>query len=338
MRKFLIFLLLLAILISLPMSCFGEEFISKDVYTFLILGHDHAAANTDVILLLRYVPKENSVVLLQIPRDTYYDFGNSQNKINQIYPTLAGRHPGIAKRQKALQGLSSHIEQMCGLSLDGYMSLTLDDVARIVDEIGGIEIELPCPITYTSPKTGEFVTLMQGKQHLMGEEAIQFVRYRKGYLEGDIGRIDAQKQFMWAVFSKVMQENDAAAFISLARILYRPQNTNIALPSLFTLGKQMLSHASETKLTFLTLPGQSVRKETTEGLWYYAVCRAEALRVMQTYFKSTAFDPQEKLNSKEYSAISAIYHAPSAQVHIWHHEDILKLNIKTLPSDNNKKS
>lgn len=332
MRKLVAILLVFVILVSMPMACYGQGSVPKEAYTFLVVGHDHAAANTDVLLLVKYIPKDNSMAILQIPRDTYYHFGGSQNKINQIYPTLAGQNPSTAQQQKAMQGLSKHIEQVCGLNLDGYMSLTLDDVGAIVDALGGVDLHLPCPISYTSAKTGELVTIEKGHQHLMGEGAIQFVRYRKGYLEGDIGRVDAQKQFMWAVFSKIGQQTDISALFSLAKVLYRRVHTNIPLPTLLLCARQLYLNASATKLTFITLPGQSVRQKTNRGLWYYAVCKAEAERVMQSYFGGGTFDPTQTLNCKTSDAISAIYHAPACEVRIWQHEDITKLDIKTIPN------
>ena len=44
---------------------------NEKCFTYLVLGLDDAAQNADVIMLLSYIPCENRVSFVQIPRDTY---------------------------------------------------------------------------------------------------------------------------------------------------------------------------------------------------------------------------------------------------------------------------
>ena len=54
----------------------------------LFFGLDDAAMNTDVICFASFDPENNTIAFVQLPRDTYYNFGGTQNKINQLYPKL----------------------------------------------------------------------------------------------------------------------------------------------------------------------------------------------------------------------------------------------------------
>ena len=49
---------------------------------FLIMGRDRWAFNTDVIMLLSYDAKNGAISLMQFPRDTYFDVGQGNCKIN----------------------------------------------------------------------------------------------------------------------------------------------------------------------------------------------------------------------------------------------------------------
>ena len=60
---------------------------SDDNYLYLIAGFDDAAENTDVLFTIGYEKSTNTTKIAQIPRDTYVNFGASQNKINQYFAT-----------------------------------------------------------------------------------------------------------------------------------------------------------------------------------------------------------------------------------------------------------
>ena len=155
----------------------------------LVLGKDDSSSLCDVIILVNVNTADKKLTALQIPRDTYINLGeDSYKKINGASKSLGGDIE-----------LCEKISESMGIDIDGYVSFDGDFVREIVDVLGGVELYVPIDMDYEDPYQNLSIHLKKGKQTLNGDQAISFVRYRKGYLRADIGRIDAQKIFLSAL-------------------------------------------------------------------------------------------------------------------------------------------
>ncbi len=74
---------------------------------------------------------------------------------------------------------------------------------NIVDAVGGVDIDIPADMDYDDPEQDLAIHLKAGQHHLNGAQAEGFVRFRSGYEQVDIGRVDAQKLFMSAFLQKI---------------------------------------------------------------------------------------------------------------------------------------
>ena len=157
----------------------------RDVYNFLLLGQDEAAGLTDVVILAHV--EAGRMCMAQIPRDTYLRY------TDQNYKKING-----AVKSGGAAALCEALEQALPVVIDGYVLLDLDCVRDAVDLLGGVEIDVPCDMDYEDPTQGLSIHLKKGRTHLSGAEAVHFVRYRAGYVRGDLGRVDAQKLFLAA--------------------------------------------------------------------------------------------------------------------------------------------
>ena len=83
-----VILVMLSLFSCAPKSKEAAGECEKSRYVYLVAGFDEVAENTDVLFTVSYDANTNTGYVAQIPRDTYYNFGKSQNKINQIYATL----------------------------------------------------------------------------------------------------------------------------------------------------------------------------------------------------------------------------------------------------------
>ena len=95
------------------------------------------------------------------------------------------------------------LEQNLCIKIHYTAVLNLDGFVKIVDAIGGVDIDIPADMDYDDPEQGLSIHLKAGPHHLNGEQAEGFVRFRSGYEQVDIGRVDAQKLFMSAFLQKV---------------------------------------------------------------------------------------------------------------------------------------
>lgn len=169
---------------------------------FLILGLEDV--RTDTIILASFCEDTKKINLIHIPRDTYVERKGykraDQQKINSIYGTS-----GISALKDTVSGILNEIP------IDHYLTIDYKAVENIVDEIGGVKVEVPFKMSYQDPTSNPPITIdiPKGEQLLDGEKALQFLRYRKGignkgYKDGDIGRIKAQQEFLGSFIDKAM--------------------------------------------------------------------------------------------------------------------------------------
>lgn len=173
---------------------FTNDQIIEEQFTVLCLGFDETRSNSDVIMLFHFDIINDKINILQIPRDSFVpDFTNSETgKINSVY-TLGDEN------LIPIQRVVDAVRDTFGIPIDRYITTGCDDIVDMVDIIGGIPINLPEQVIYSYDKV-----LYPGEQVLNGEQAELFVRARKGYNEGDIGRVKAQRIFLAAAMEKAL--------------------------------------------------------------------------------------------------------------------------------------
>ena len=241
-------------------------------FRLLVGGKDRASGLYDVIFLVSLDRQNGSACVMQIPRDTYLEYteGNYK-KINGAPASLGG-----------LGGLSEVLGEAMGIHLDGYLSIDLDAFGKAVDALGGVEVYVPETLYYNDPSQNLSIYIPKGKQLLDGKSAEHFVRYRSGYLRGDIGRLDAQKIFMAALFEKISSELSVADAIELAAEILPNVSTDLTFFEISELISKGMAISSE-KVFFVTAPGNDVVSEQS-GAWYYVISRVGVENILKSYF------------------------------------------------------
>ncbi len=181
-----------------PLEKAAEEgmLVARDKSTIMIMGideRDDDVGRSDTLMVATIDPKKKQAALLSIPRDTRVKIkGNGYDKINAAY--AYGGH-------KLTQDT---VEKLLGTPMDHYVLINIQAFQRIIEAIGGVDIDVEKRMYYEDPwddEGGLVIDLYPGKQHMDGKTAITYVRYRDE--EGDIGRISRQQKFMKAVMDKV---------------------------------------------------------------------------------------------------------------------------------------
>ena len=168
-------------------------------------------------------------------------------------------------------------------------------------------MELPCDMKYSDVAQGLSIDLKKGTVHLDGRLAEQFVRFRSSYVEGDLGRIDAQKIFIAALLEKISSEFSpllAAKLVSCADGV----ETDLCAADMITLGTRVMS-IDKGSIFLLTLPGQECVADVS-GAWYYVLSGKATQRLMLEYFcASRDFDTQRVFLNENYDDFARIYNA-----------------------------
>lgn len=179
--------------------------ISEDPFSILLLGVEDyttggANGRTDSIIVATVNPKDQTVNLLSIPRDTmvYQEHRGKEDKINHAY-VFGGKEATI-----------DAVEGLLDIPIDYYATVNFDGFKEIVDEIGGVTVDVPFDFTEKSDVQDEdgakeTIEFHEGTMKLNGEEALAYARMRKQDPRGDFGRNDRQKQIITAVVNTMLQ-------------------------------------------------------------------------------------------------------------------------------------
>lgn len=269
---------------------------TEDRLNILITGSDRTSGLTDVIILLSLDRKNNSAAVLQIPRDTYASYTDkSYKKLNGAYGALGA------------DGLCDFISHSTGVTVDKYLMLSPDAFVGAVDALGGVEVTLSEPMRYSDPAQGLFIALEAGKQTLSGKQAEQFIRYRSGYADGDLGRIDAQKQFLCGLLTAARKKNDPFSLAKVAASLLGKTETNITPTEGAAIAGELLALNTEN-IYLMTAPGEAVVAEES-GASYYSLSGRAMGEVLEKYFggASAGFDENRVFLNGKYESFQRVY-------------------------------
>lgn len=145
-------------------------------------------ARTDSIIVVHVPRFGGKATMLSIPRDSYVDIpGWGKDKINTSF-----NEGGPALLQQT-------VEQSTGLRIDHYAEIGFGGFATIVDAVGGIELCPKEPID--DPMAG--INLQPGCQTMDGPTALGYVRTRYTSANGDLDRVQRQREFLSAITHKI---------------------------------------------------------------------------------------------------------------------------------------
>ena len=238
------------------------------IYSYLLIGFDESEENTDALVIMSYNSRTNGLGVIQIPRDTYYKSKNSA-KINRLYASYLSEG---REKTEALELLTSDVSSAMGIKLRGYASFTLEAFRRIIDAVGGVRLELSEAMASRFNSLGMGLQFSEGTNHLSGEDALYFVRFRSGYALSDITRLDAQKIFLRAMISAVRSGMKPSVAFKLISCCGDGLKTNIGIGEILKLMVKNYSRIKDIKYSFFTLPGATVKN--SDGIWYYSACKS----------------------------------------------------------------
>lgn len=199
---------------------------------------------TDTIMVASFDTKAKHMDLISIPRDTYFHRsgynGDGENKINAAY---RGNPVNTAKAVS---------EILLGMPINYYAVIDYDGVETIVDSMGGVPMDIEFNMKYTDPYDTPplVINIPKGPQVLDGEHAVQFLRYRKGYTEGDIGRVKAQQVFMKSAFRQCL----SFQLPKIAKTVFNNVESDITIGKATSLATKAMGISGEDIQTYL-LPG-----------------------------------------------------------------------------------
>lgn len=173
---------------------FSSDIMSYNRVNILIVGCDEIEnhGRADTIVFLSISPKTKDALILSIPRDTRVEIpGRGMDKINHAY--------AFGGESLISEAVSSFLD----VPIHFYAVVDFNGFVYIIDELGGVEIDVEKEMYYVDKAGGVEINLHPGKQILDGEKALQYIRFRYDKL-GDLGRIKRQQKLALAVIKKMI--------------------------------------------------------------------------------------------------------------------------------------
>ena len=210
----------------------------------LIEGEDNGQ-RSDTMFVMMFDPEQRKCSLLNVPRDTRVQMEiNGQPdyfKINAAY-TIGG-----------VKNTMKVVEEFLGIRLDKYLLIDVNGFKRVVDAIGGVDLYVDRDMKYDDFKQGLHIDLKAGQQHLDGEHAMQYVRFRHEY--GDISRIRRQQRFLWAVQQKIVSGKMLMRIPGLTKELMNMVRTNLSMMEMLPMARTLYDMVQEHSFRMSVVPG-----------------------------------------------------------------------------------
>lgn len=233
--------------------------------------YEDEISRSDTNLLLSIDPKNNKIVIISLPRDTFVELPGYEG-----YQKLAHAHS-----YGGVPLLIKTVENLLGIEIPFYVEVNFEGFIKMIDLIGGVTIDVEKDMNYESYLGDVKIHLKKGLQHLDGEKALMYVRFRMDET-GDIGRMERQQKFLKAIIEQSLKIKNT---IRLQKVLVELKNwvkTNLEPWQIIKLGVLFKTIDSGDIIT-MTLPGYP--GWYSDGLSYYFLYSDKLEELINTYLK-----------------------------------------------------
>jgi LCP family protein required for cell wall assembly len=229
--------------------------------TILLLGLDSrpetGTLNTDVIMIASFNPENKSVTLVSLPRDTYVKVEDwKARKANAFYSILYNDN-----KETLYSEIKPIYSEFMGIPIDYVTVIDFKTFEGIVNELGGVTIDVDQDMHYEDPTDGTHIDLKQGVQELDGDQALDFVRYRHSNHgetpeSSDVDRNRRQQAVIAAMVGKLKSFNALLKVNGILNVMGKNIRTDIPNQQLKSLIK-----------TYATVSNDKIEYVPIEGVW-----------------------------------------------------------------------
>ena len=259
----------------------------KSIINALVCGINENL--TDTMIYVKYNVETGKIAMMSIPRDTYvnneYCYGH---KLNSIY------------RGQNIVPLVEEIQELINVKIDYYLIFDTEMVHKVVDAVGGVEVEVPMRMKYDDPTQNLHIDLQEGVQVLNGKQAEMFVRFRHnndmtvGYAMGDLDRTKVQQTFIKAFIKTALSPSNITKYPELLKIALDHTDTNVTV-------RESLKYATDAakidveNIVSLTAPGSA---KYIDNLSYFILDEEEAQKIIAEQFSGEDANTNETSNNQ----------------------------------------
>jgi LCP family protein required for cell wall assembly len=236
-----------------PQKSLQQSFMGHSSATLLLIGLDHVPSRkkdpfpprrADSILLANIGFETKQVRLLSIPRDGWVEqlrlnrsgeLETAHDKIGHSF-SYGMQEDSAAPYDAGRARTKATVEALTGQPIDFYVVIQFEGFVKLIDALGGLDVDVEKRMKYRDRAGGLYIDLQKGLQHLDGEQAVGYARFRHD-AESDIGRMRRQQQIIKLVIDKLKQPEIAMKYQTLAQLMAESISTNLTLDQLYALAQ-----------------------------------------------------------------------------------------------------
>lgn len=232
--------------------------VTKEPFNVLISGIDASGSidtvsRSDVNIIATVNPKTKKILLTSIPRDYYVTLYTAKEDDKLTHSGLFGVQETIAT-----------VESFMGVNINYYLKVNYTTVKKLVDAIGGIEID--SPYEFTTSGMGQKLNgyhFVEGYNYLDGPMALAYCRERKSFVSGDLQRNENQQIVLKAIVEKVSSSTTIITkYTSILDALKNNLETNMSRKEMSDLVKMQMSK----------MPKWDIETQAIKGVEGYEMC------------------------------------------------------------------
>lgn len=233
-----------------------------------VFGTDEDGFRSDVNIVVNYTPKTGEVHLISVPRDTRVTMTDEMIRYLEEKGKYVPDKTGVYGQCKltevhAYAGEGNRIafsvamlEDFLDIQIDYYVKVNLEAFRELVDAVGGVEFNVEDRLYYSDPVQGLYIDLYPGEQLLDGKKAEMLVRFREGYAQKDLKRIQVQQDFMKAFMEQVTQNETLLKNMNdIIKLALEYTETDMPLSKALHYAKY-ISKLDVSSVTMDTIPGE----------------------------------------------------------------------------------
>lgn len=245
----------------------------------LLLGIDDgdnespgAPKRSDTLILAGVNPKNGTINLLSIPRDTKVTIPGRKG-VDKIAHAYAYGGADLSKRT---------VEQFLQVPIDYCVVANWQGFMRAVDILGGVDLYVEQDMNYKDPYANLDIQIKKGFQHLDGNKAGEYVRFRHDEL-GDIGRVQRQQRFLQALNDELFSIGTIFKLPALTSTIKQYVATDMPAMTMLKLANSIKGFKSGDLKTEM-LPGKFA---TIDGVSYWVPNTEQTSKLVETMFELT---------------------------------------------------
>lgn len=254
----------------------------NDIITIALFGTDSrdssnmSVGRSDTIIVASINPKFKTIKLISIPRDTYVSVpGHGKTKINHAYA-----YGGEALAIKT-------INENFGLSITEYATIDFSGLIHIINDIGGIEINITkSEMEYINSHVHESYQITgkatkklttYGNVTLTGEQALTHSRNRT--VGNDFERAGRQREVLESIMNKIAKMG-TSKILDMSDTLLKEIKTNINVMDYVGVLTDVLMNSNSYfgSITSIQIPSTEYGKGDSSSGTYYFKADSEKMR------------------------------------------------------------